>query len=54
MTEIDKAKALKTLAATEMVTGMDLSSVIWGVSRQQTDAALLDNDTNPPVVEEEV
>jgi hypothetical protein len=45
MTEIDKAKALKTLAATEMVTGMDLSSVIWGVSRQQTDAALLDNDT---------
>jgi hypothetical protein len=45
MTEIDKAKALKTLAATEMVTGMDLSSVIWGVSRQQTDAALLVNDT---------
>jgi hypothetical protein len=28
-----------------MVTGMDLSSVIWGVSRQQTDAALLVNDT---------
>jgi hypothetical protein len=46
MTEIDKAKALKTLAATEMVTGMDLSSVIWGVSRQQTDAALLVNDFN--------
>jgi hypothetical protein len=46
MTEIDKAKALKTLAATEMVTGMDLSSVIWGVSRQQTDAALLVNDSS--------
>jgi len=45
MTENDKAKALKTLAATEMVTGMDLSSVIWDVSRQQTDAALLVNDT---------
>jgi hypothetical protein len=46
MTEIDKAKALKTLAATEMVTGMDLSSVIWGVSRQQTAAAPLVNDTS--------
>jgi hypothetical protein len=28
-----------------MVTGMDLSSVIWGVSRQQTDAAPLVNET---------
>jgi hypothetical protein len=45
MTENDKAKALKTLAATEMVTGMDLSSVIWGVSRQQVEAEPLVNDT---------
>jgi hypothetical protein len=55
MTDTDKAKALEILTSAEAVTGMDLSTVRWAVARQgDTEAAPQDNDTNPPVVEEEV
>ena len=53
MTETDKTKALEILASAEAVTGMDLSTVSWGVSRQKTDheQAPVVNDTTQPVEE---
>ena len=47
MTDTDKTKALEILTSAEVVTGMDLSTVRWGVARQaNTELEPLDNDTN--------
>jgi hypothetical protein len=52
MTDTDKTKALEILTSAEVVTGMDLSTVRWGVARQgNTELDPLDNDTTVPVEE---